>query len=51
LTAPLVRREQRVPIRSPNGKLHAMATNSGDTFSMCTGPVADGMEGVFFLAD
>lgn len=30
-------------------KLHAMATNSGDTFSMCTGPVADGMEGVFFL--
>ena len=28
-------------------KLHAMATNSGDTFSMCTGPVADGMEGVF----
>jgi len=30
-------------------KLHAMATNSGDTFSMCTGAIADGMEGVFFL--
>ncbi len=30
-------------------KLHAVATDSGQDFSMCTGPIADGMEGVFFL--
>jgi hypothetical protein len=30
-------------------KLHAMATDAGQDFSMCTGPIADGMEGVFFL--
>ncbi len=30
-------------------KLQAMATNSGQDFSMCTGPIAAGMEGVFFL--
>lgn len=30
-------------------KLNAVATNSGDTFAMCTGPIAEGMEGVFFL--
>lgn len=30
-------------------RLNAVATSSGDTFSMCTGPIADGMEGVFFL--
>ncbi|MFO0902440.1 MAG: hypothetical protein U0939_05530 [Pirellulales bacterium] len=30
-------------------RLKAVATHSSDTFAMCTGPIADGMEGVFFL--
>jgi hypothetical protein len=30
-------------------KLKAVATDSGDTFAMCTGPISEGMEGVFFL--
>jgi hypothetical protein len=33
----------------PATALHAMATDSGETFSMATGLVADGVEGVFFL--
>ena len=33
----------------PETALHAVATDSGETFSMCTGYIADGVEGVFFL--
>ncbi len=33
----------------PETALHATATDSGDTFGIATGLVADGIEGVFFL--
>jgi hypothetical protein len=33
----------------PETALHATATDSGENFSMATGAVADGIEGVFFL--
>jgi hypothetical protein len=33
----------------PETALHATATDSGDTFAIATGFVADGIEGIFFL--
>jgi len=33
----------------PETALHATATDSGDTFAIATGLVADGIEGIFFL--
>jgi hypothetical protein len=33
----------------PETALHASATDSGDTFAIATGSIADGIEGVFFL--
>ena len=33
----------------PEAQLHAMATDSSDSFAMSTGLIADGIEGVFFL--
>lgn len=33
----------------PETALHASATDSGETFAMATGLIADGVEGVFFL--
>jgi hypothetical protein len=41
--------EGRQPITFPETPLHAMATDSGETFSIATGLIADGVEGVFFL--
>lgn len=36
-------------ITVPDTTLHAMATDSGKTFSIATGPIADGVEGIFCL--
>ena len=33
----------------PGNQLHAVSTDSSDTFAMATGPISDGVEGVFFL--
>lgn len=33
----------------PETALHASATDAGETFSMATGQIAEGVEGVFFL--
>ncbi len=33
----------------PETALRATATDSGETFAIATGPVADGIEGIFFL--
>ena len=39
----------QAPFVFPEIPLYATATDTGETMSMATGPVADGMEGVFFL--
>jgi hypothetical protein len=39
----------KAPFVFPEIPLHATATDAGETMSMATGLVADGMEGVFFL--
>ncbi len=36
-------------ITFPETALHAVATDSGETFSMATGYISEGVEGVFFL--
>ena len=38
-----------VPAVFPEIPLHATATDSGDTFAIATGYIADGIEGCFFL--
>lgn len=40
---------QQPPFVLPETALHAMATDSGETFSICTGSIADGVEGIFCL--
>ena len=39
----------RPQIRLPETALHAMATDTGKTFSIATGSIADGVEGIFCL--
>lgn len=36
-------------LQFPLQKLQAVATHGGESFAMATGPISDGMEGVFFL--
>ncbi len=40
---------QPTALTFPETPLHAMATDSCDTFAMATGLISDGVEGVFFL--
>ena len=42
-------RWERADMEFPYTALHASATHGGDNFAMATGPIADGVEGVFFL--
>ncbi len=42
-------RHETLPFAFPETALHAVATDSGDTFAMATGYISDGVEGVFFL--
>lgn len=44
-----VARYDVAPLPFPETALHAVATDSGETFSMATGYISDGVEGVFFL--
>lgn len=43
------RRAPQVPEFPLDARLHATATHGGGTFAMCTGPIYEGIEGVFFL--
>lgn len=39
----------QVPIMIPEMPLHAVATDSGETFAICTGPISEEVEGIFTL--